>query len=157
MKLASAVLCSFHAMEKPLQHSTRYKAFTPDEAASILSAVEEDDPRICSVPPVKPKGGDVFLYSTHGTTAVRGIVCKLAWLFVVLHHPAHSYNYTQCKSSKKLHTNSTGLSLLVLQMTGGVTNTDGCTMESHGFPGNTPWCENFTFPLTHQKEARMTL
>ena len=45
---------------------------------------------------------------------------------------------------------------LALQMTGGVINIDGCTMESHGFLGNTLWCENFTFPLTHQKEARTT-
>ena len=100
MELAKAVLCSFCAMEKPLPHSTHYKAFTSNQAASILSAVEEDDPRVCSVPPVKPKWGDVFLYSTHGNTAIRGIVCKLSCLLVVvLHHPAHSYNYTEFKSN----------------------------------------------------------
>ena len=71
-------------MEKPLPHSMRYKAFTPNEAASILSAVEKDDPRVCSVPPVKPKGGDVFLYSTHGNDATRGILCKLSCLLVLL-------------------------------------------------------------------------
>ena len=61
-------------MEKPLPHSTRYKAFTPYEA-SILSAVEKDDPRVCSVPPVKPKGGDESSCTQHVETMPPEVYC----------------------------------------------------------------------------------
>jgi len=64
--------CTCDAMEKPKPYSTRYHAFKAEEAENILRGVQEDDPLICSVPPVKPKGGDVFIYSSKGNAGLKG-------------------------------------------------------------------------------------
>ena len=50
------ILQTHHAMEKPEPYCRRYLAFKPEEAESILRGADDDDPRICSAPPVKPRG-----------------------------------------------------------------------------------------------------
>ena len=59
-------------MEKPQPYCCRFLPFKPGEAEIILRGAKEDDPLIISAPPVKPKGGDVFIYSSKGTAGFKG-------------------------------------------------------------------------------------
>ena len=50
----------------PAPYCTRHHAYTTEEAAGILRGISRENPHVCSSPPVKPKGGDVFLYEAEG-------------------------------------------------------------------------------------------
>ena len=51
-------------MEKPQPYCTRYVPFRAEEAERMLREAEDTDPLVISTPPIKPKGGDVFIYSS---------------------------------------------------------------------------------------------
>ena len=42
-----------------------------DEAVIILQQVSGGENGVCSTPPVKPKGGDVFVYFTQNDRSIR--------------------------------------------------------------------------------------
>ena len=77
-----------HAMEKPQPYCACYLAFKPEEAESILRGAKEDDPLIFSVPPVKPKGGDMFIYSSKERAGFKGK--RLFQVYSLI-----QYNYVQ--------------------------------------------------------------
>lgn len=53
-------------MQKLQPYFIRYSGFRAKEAVNILREAKEDDPLISSTPPVKPKGGDIFLFLSKG-------------------------------------------------------------------------------------------
>ena len=50
----------------PVPYCTRYTPYATEEVAKILQEIKCDKIKhssgVCRTPPVKPKGGDVFLY-----------------------------------------------------------------------------------------------
>ena len=48
-------------MEIPKPFCIRYISYTPREAADFLSVIVDDDSKIIHTPPIKPKGGDVYI------------------------------------------------------------------------------------------------
>ena len=59
-------------MERPQPYCTRYLPFKTEDAARLLRETEDSDPLIITAPPVKPKGGDVFIYSSKGKDSFKG-------------------------------------------------------------------------------------
>ena len=61
-----------YTMEKPKPYCTRYVSFKAEDAERLLREADNDDSLIISTPPVKPKGGDVFIYSSKGKESSKG-------------------------------------------------------------------------------------
>ena len=76
-----------YAKEKPQPCCTRYLAFKPEEADSILRGAK-DDPLIFSVPPVKPKG-DVFIYSSKERAGFKGKRLCQVYLYLIQYNYVH--------------------------------------------------------------------
>ena len=58
-------------MEIPKPFCIRYISYTPREAADFLGVIADDDSKIIHTPPIKPKGGDVYIYSN--LDGIKGI------------------------------------------------------------------------------------
>ncbi len=60
-------------MEKAVTYCTSFKVLSAEAASAILSNTQDDDKIISKMPPIKPKGGEVFLYSSKRNDKLKGM------------------------------------------------------------------------------------
>ena len=57
----------------PLVYCTSFKELSVEAAVAILNNTEDVDKIISKTPPTKPKGGEVFPYSSKGNDKLKGM------------------------------------------------------------------------------------
>ena len=65
----------------PVPYCTRHRPYVTEEAAKLLQEVGCDQSEwVCRTPPVKPKGGDVFVYVAESERHISK--CKVIVLYI---------------------------------------------------------------------------